>query len=85
MAGVKGKSGALKRRVYSRVYRISLGQKDADLVPFFEQLDKLPAGRRNSALLAAIRGGAAAGQDVVSRSTESTRVASALDALVNEW
>jgi hypothetical protein len=44
--------------VLSRVVRVSLGPMDTDLVGFFEGLDRLPKGRRNAALLAAIRGGA---------------------------
>jgi hypothetical protein len=60
MAGVSGHSGAVKRTIFSWVTRLSLGPGDADLLPFFEGLKKLPAGKRNRALLAAIRGGAEA-------------------------
>jgi len=60
MAGVSGKSGSIKRTIFSRVVRVSLSPSDADLLPFFEGLDKLPVGKRNRALLAAIRGGAEA-------------------------
>jgi hypothetical protein len=59
MAGVSGRSGSVKRIIFSRVVRLSLGPGDADLLPFFEGLERLPAGRRNAAMLAAIRGGAA--------------------------
>jgi len=58
MAGVSGRSGAVKRIIFSRVVRVSLGPGDADLLSFFEGLDKLRPGMRNAALLAAIRGGA---------------------------
>ena len=50
----------MKRIILSRVMRVSLTSSDADLLPFFEGLERLPAGKRNAALLAAIRGGAAA-------------------------
>lgn len=58
MAGVSGRSGSVRRTVWSRVMRISLGPGDADLLPFFDGLGKLPGRQRNAALLAAVRGGA---------------------------
>lgn len=67
MLGVRGKSGARRRRMFSRVYRISIDPADRDLLPFFEALNRLPPGRRSVALLAAIRGGAAAGQREIDR------------------
>jgi len=60
MAGIIGRSGSVKRIIFSQVARISLGPADVDLLPFFEGLKKLPVGKRNAALLAAIRGGAEA-------------------------
>ena len=62
MAGRAGKSGRFKKRIYNRVFRIALTGSDRDLLPFFQTLDKLPADRRNAALLSAIRGGAASAQ-----------------------
>ena len=54
--------GRPTRLLYSKVHRISLTHTDRDLLPFFEALDKLPKDRRNTTLLAAIRGGAASAQ-----------------------
>jgi hypothetical protein len=82
MDGFKVKTGAPKRNLFSRVYRITLHVADADLLPFFEQLGQLPPDRRNAALLAAIRDGAAAGQQEMSRA-ESRQVSIALDTLAN--
>ena len=62
MAGRVGKSGRSKQTLYSKVYRVNLGPKDRDLLPFFQSLDQLPADRRNATLLSAIRGGAASAQ-----------------------
>lgn len=80
MSGLRGRSGANPKRIFTYIYRISLYAPDSDLLPFFEQLNQLPPGRRNVALLAAIRGGAAAGQQELAR-TESRKVSSALDHL----
>jgi len=55
------------------------------LLPFFQELDQLPAARRNMALLAAIRGGAAAGQAALEPSAETHCVSAALDALLDEF
>jgi len=56
--------------------RVSLTSSDADLLPFFEGLERLPAGRRNAALLAAIRGGAAeAGRMMVTEDAELAQAA----------
>lgn len=84
MSGVRGKSGRSKRAIFSRAYRISLGSRDGDLLPFFNELDKLPASRRNAALLAAIRGGAGAAQDVMTRS-ESKKASQAIDAILSTF
>ena len=84
MAGKKGRSGVAKQTLYSRVHRISLGAGDRDLLPFFQGLDQLPVGRRNAALLAAIRGGQAAAQTELTRS-ESRRTSQAIDALLGDW
>ena len=84
MAGVCGKSGRLKKSIYSRAYRISLGSQDADLLPFFKELDKLPTDRRNAALLAAIRGGSSAGQEVIARN-ESKKTTQAIDAIMSTF
>ena len=84
MAGKKGRSGVAKQTLYSRVHRISLGSNDRDLLPFFQGLDQLPVGRRNAALLAAIRGGQAAAQAELTRS-ESRRTSQAIDALLGDW
>ena len=71
MAGVSGRSGSVKRTIFSWVTRLSLGPNDVDLLPFFEGVQKLPAGRRNAAMLAAIRGGTeAAGRLLASEDEE---------------
>jgi hypothetical protein len=70
--------------VFSRVYRISLGPADRDLLPFFEALDRLPPGRRSVALLAAIRGGAAAGQREIDRK-ESASAARTITVLLADF
>lgn len=84
MSGVRGKSGRSKKAIFSRAYRISLGSRDADLLPFFKELDKLPTDRRKAALLEAIRGGAGAAQDVMTRS-ESRKAAQAIDAILSTF
>lgn len=84
MAGVRGKSGRSKKSIYSRAYRISLGSQDADLLPFFKELDMLPPERRNAALLAAIRGGTANAHEVMSRS-ESRKAAQAIETLMSTF
>lgn len=84
MAGVRGKSGRSKKSIYSRAYRISLGSQDADLLPFFKELAKLPTDRRNAALLAAIRGGTSNAHEVMSRS-ESRKAAQAIEALMSTF
>ena len=84
MAGVRGKSGRSKKSIYSRAYRISFGSQDADLLPFFKELDKLPTERRNAALLAAIRGGTANAHKVMTRN-ESRKAAQAIDALMSTF
>jgi len=78
------RTGPTKVTLYSRVHRISLGSGDRDLLPFFQGLEQLPAGRRNAALLAAIRGGQAAAQVELTRS-ESRRASQTIDALLDEW
>jgi hypothetical protein len=82
MAGVKGRSGANRRKIFSHAFRISLESKDGDLLPFFKELVQLPADRRTAVLLAAVRGGATAGQQEMSR-TESSKTARAIDALLS--
>jgi hypothetical protein len=84
VAGVRGKSGRTRRAIFSRAYRITLGSRDADLLPFFKDLDKLSSDRRNATLLAAIRGGAGAAQDVMTRS-ESRKAAQAIDAILSTF
>ena len=78
-----GKRGPVGTVIYSRVYRIALSQVDRDLLAFFTALDKLPPGRRNAALLAAIRGGQSAAQSEIERK-ESKRTSRALDALLGD-
>ena len=53
-----GKRGPVGQRIlYNQVHRIVVTDEFRDLLPFFEQLQTLPRGRRNAALLTAIRGG----------------------------
>ncbi|CAG0933588.1 hypothetical protein TFLX_03118 [Thermoflexales bacterium] len=73
-----------KTTLYSKVHRISLAESERDLLPFFEALDKLPAGRRNAALFAAIRNGQGAAQAELAR-TESVKTSKAIDALLDEF
>ena len=76
MAGVSGHSGSVKRIIFSWVTRLSLGPGDVDLLPFFEGVKKLPAGKRNRALLVAIRGGAeAAGKMLAAEDEELSEAA----------
>jgi hypothetical protein len=84
MSGKKGRSGCTKRILYSRVHRISLGESERDLLPFFEALDKLPAGKRSAALFAAIRGGQGAAEQALTR-TESGKTSRAIDALLDAF
>lgn len=84
MAGKKGRSGLTKRTIYSRVHRISLTPADRDLLVFFQRLDQLPAGRRNAALLAAIRGGQNAVQVALHAPLESKRASQAIDAFLDD-
>jgi hypothetical protein len=78
------KTGPIKNTLYSKVWRISLGPQDRDLLPFFERLAGLPAGQRNAALLAAIRGGASAGLAALECSTESRKISATIDTLLDE-
>ncbi len=84
MSGVRGRSGRLKRAIFSRAYRITLGSQDIDLMPFFKELEKLPANRRKAALLAAIRGGAIAAQPVLAKS-ESEKASRTIDAILSTF
>ena len=85
MAGKSGKSGRTKQRIYHRVFRIALSSADRDLLPFFKNLEELPRDRRNAALLAAIRGGAATAQEVVMARKGSTKVNKAIDAILDAF
>ncbi len=78
------RTGPPKATLYSRVLRISLRSADRDLLPFFQDLERLPPGRRNAALLAAIRGGQAAAQPELAR-TESQRASRTIDALLSAF
>ncbi len=84
MGGKKGRSGRPKSTLYAKAYWISLSPRDSDLLPFFKQLDQLPRDQRNTALLAAIRGGTAAGQAAMEKHSESRKASVRLDALVND-
>lgn len=85
MAGARGKSGRYKTTIYGRSYWISLSPQDADLLAFFEQLERLAPNQRNAALLAAIRGGAAAGQQAMELPDESRKLAASIDALLDAF
>jgi hypothetical protein len=82
MAGKKGRSGKPRTLLYNRVHRIRVTQGFRDLLPFFQELDKLPPDRRNEALLTAIRGGAATAQKEMARTT-SARAAKAIEAIAS--
>ncbi len=84
MAGVRGKSGRLKKNIFSRAYRISLNAWDADLLPFFTELEKLPADRRSVVLLAAIRDGSSAGKLAITHS-ETRKTSQAIDAIMSTF
>lgn len=81
MAGKKGRSGKPRTLLYNRVHRIRVTQGFRDLLPFFQELDKLPPDRRNEALLTAIRGGAATAQKEVMAQKGSAKAAKAIDAI----
>ena len=85
MAGKRGKSGRTKRRIYHRVFRIALMGMDSDLLPFFKSLEELPRDRRNAALLAAIRGGAATAQQEVMSHRGSAKVDKAINAILDAF
>ena len=78
------KPGPQPRLIYSKVQRISLSEAERDLLPFFEALDKLPVGRRNAALFAAIRGGQGAAAKELGR-IESSRSSRVIDALLDTF
>ena len=78
------KPGRPKRALYSRAFRVTLYPTDGDLLPFFQQLDDLPTEQRNTALLAAIRGGAAAGQRAMEHPAENRAIGGALEALLGD-
>ena len=85
MAGKRGKSGRTKKRCYHRVFRNAMTSADRDLLPFFKNLEELPRDRRNAALLAAIRGGAATAQEEVMSHKGSTKVNKAIDAILDAF
>ena len=76
--------GPKQRIIYSKVQRISLSETERDLLPFFEALDQLPAGRRNAALFAAIRNGQGAAEKELGR-IESSRSSRVIDALLDAF
>ena len=83
--GDMGKRGPIGQpTLLNRVYRIRLLTGDQDLLPFFQQLETLPRGRRNAALLAAIRGGQSAAQQELTR-RESQRASQAIDHLLSAF
>ena len=80
-----GKRGPVEQfTLLNRVYRIRLLTGDRDLLPFFQQIEALPRGRRNAALLAAIRGGQSAAQAEIAR-RESHRASQAIDHLLSAF
>jgi hypothetical protein len=84
MAGKKGKSGRQRTILYTKVCRIRVTPDFRDLLSFFQDLDQLPADRRNAALLMAIRGGASTAQAEITR-TESHKAARVIDAILDEF
>jgi len=80
-----GKRGPVGQRIhYNQVHRIVVTDEFSDLLPFFEKLQMLPRGRRNAALLAAIRGGQTAAQVVLDAPKESKRASQAIEAFLDD-
>ena len=78
-----GKRGPVGQRIlYNQVHRIVVTDEFRDLLPFFEQLQTLPRGRRNAALLTAIRGGQTAVQVALETPKESKRASQVIEAFL---
>jgi hypothetical protein len=76
--------GRTRRTIYTRVIRIQLTEAQRGLLPFFEQLDRLPRGRRSDALLQALQHGLAQGVDtLLQRHAESARVERAIENILD--
>ncbi len=82
MAGQKKRSGRFKRTIYTRVIRIQLTEKRRGLLPFFEQLEKLPRGKRDDVLLDAIQHGAVKAQEKMAQH-ESAAAERAIDNILD--
>ena len=77
-----GKRGRAPNTIFSRVWRLSLTREFSDLLPLFQELERLPRGRRNAALLAALRGGTAAAHNMIAQK-ENRRSARAVDSMLS--
>ena len=80
-----GRRGPASNILYTRICRIAVTPEYRDLLAFFRALDQLPRGRRNAALLAAIREGATRAQPEAMAQKGSVRVEKAIDAIVSAF
>jgi hypothetical protein len=77
-----GKRGAVRRTIYTKVIRIQLTDARRGLLSFFEQLEKLPRGKRDDVLLDAIQHGAVKAQEKMAQN-ESAAVERAIDNILD--
>ena len=74
-----GRRGPVGRIIYTKVIRIQLTEKRRGLLAFFQELEQLPRGKRDDALLDAIQHGAAKVQETLRvTQTESAQVERAI-------
>ncbi len=77
-----GRRGPVGRIIYTKVIRVQLTEKRRGLLSFFEQLEKLPRGKRHDVLLDAIQHGAVKAQETLMR-TESAAAEQAIDNILD--
>ncbi len=77
-----GRRGPVGRIIYTKVIRVQLTEKRRGLLSFFEQLEKLPRGKRDDVLLDAIQHGAVKAQETLMR-TESAAAEQAIDNILD--
>jgi hypothetical protein len=83
-----GKRGATPKIIYTRVIRIQIPESRRALLSFFQNLDQLPRGKRNGALLDAVEHGAQASMEKASaksNSKESAKMSRALDSFLDDF
>jgi hypothetical protein len=77
-----GRRGPVGRIIYTKVIRVQLTEKRRGLLSFFEQLEKLPRGKRDDVLLDAIQHGAVKAQEKMAQN-ESAAVERAIDNILD--